>query len=39
MLWSRIIDNTIVGPIRVPEGVKLTSKTYCELMESAAAMT
>lgn len=34
MIWAGIIDNTILGPVRVPEGVKLTSKTYCELMES-----
>ena len=34
MIWAEIIDNTIVGLIGVPEGVKLTSKTYCELLES-----
>ena len=34
MIWAEIIDNTIVDPIRVPKGVKLTSKTYCKLQES-----
>ena len=34
MIWAGIIDNTIVGHIRVPIGVKLTSKMYHELLES-----
>ena len=34
IIWAEIIDNTIVGPIRVPDGVRLTSKTYCDLLES-----
>ena len=33
MIWDEIIDNTIVRLIRVPEGIKLISKTYWELLE------
>ena len=34
MIWAGIIDNTIAGAIRVHEGVKLYSRTYCEQLES-----
>ena len=34
MICAGIIDNTIVGPNCVPEGVKLTFETYCELLKS-----
>ena len=34
MILSQTIDDRIVGAIRFPEGVALTSKTYCELLES-----
>ena len=34
MIWAGIIDDRIVGPIRVPKGVMLTSKMYCELLVS-----
>lgn len=34
MIWAGIINNQIVGPVRVPEGVKLTSVAYCNLLES-----
>ena len=34
IIWAGIIGNTIVVLIRVPEGVKLTSKTHSELLES-----
>ena len=30
MIWGGIIGDALVGPFRVPEGVKLTSITYCE---------
>ena len=30
MIWAAMIDDTIAGVIRVPEGIKLTSKTYRE---------
>ena len=33
MFWAGIIDDTLVGPFMVEEGVKLTSKTYCEFLE------
>jgi hypothetical protein len=35
MIWAGIIDNELVGPVRVPEGVKLTSIAYCTLLETA----
>ena len=28
MFWAGIIGNTLIGPVRVPEGVKLTSQAY-----------
>ena len=34
MIWAWIIDKTIMGLIRVPEGVNLISKMYCDLLES-----
>jgi transposase len=35
MIWGGIIGNELVGPFRVPEGVKLTSVTYCEFLKNA----
>ena len=35
MIWAGIIGGKILGPIRVPEGVKITSAAYCQLLESA----
>lgn len=32
MFWAGIIGNEIVGPFRVPEGVKLTSATYVQFL-------
>ncbi|CAB3995023.1 Hypothetical predicted protein [Paramuricea clavata] len=29
IIWGRIIGNTIIGPFHVPEGLKLSSATYC----------
>ena len=34
MIWAGMFDYIIVGPIRGPEGVKLTFKTYCKLLVS-----
>ena len=34
MIWAGIINDQVVGPVRVPEGVKLTSVAYCNLLES-----
>ena len=35
MIWAGIIGNELVGPVQVPEGVKITSAAYCQLLESA----
>ena len=35
MIWAGIIGGELVGPVRVPEGVKITSATYCQLLQSA----
>jgi hypothetical protein len=35
MIWGGIIGNELVGPFRVPEGVKLTSVTYCDFLKNA----
>ena len=34
MIWAGIINDQFVGPVRVPEGVKLTSVAYCNLLGS-----
>lgn len=33
MLWAGIVENEIVGPIMVREGVKINSANYCTLLE------
>ena len=30
MLWAGIIGNELVGPFRVPDGVKLTAAAYID---------
>jgi len=35
MIWAGIIGDKLVGPIRVPEGVKVTSATYCDLLSKS----
>ena len=34
IIWAGIIGDELVGPVRVPEGVKITSAAYCQLLES-----
>lgn len=33
MIWAGIVHNKLVGPFRVPEGVKLNSANYCAFLE------
>ena len=33
MFWAGIIGNTLIGPVRVPEGVKLTSQAYISFLD------
>ena len=35
MFWAGIIEDQMVGPVRVPEGVKVDSEAYCNLLEEA----
>jgi len=35
MILAGIIGDELVGPIRVPEGVKIPFTAYCQLLESA----
>ena len=35
MFWVGIIGNTLIGPVRVPDGVKVNSEQYCILLEEA----
>ena len=35
MVWAGIIGDRLVGPIRVPEGVKVTSAAYCNLLRES----
>ena len=38
MIWAGIINDQIVGPLREPEGVKLTSVAYCNLLGSVSVL-
>ena len=33
MFWAGIIGNELVGPFRVPDGVKLTAVTYIDFLK------
>ena len=33
MFWAGIIGNELVGPCRVPEGVKLNSRSYINFLD------
>ena len=33
MIWAGIIDKELVGPSRVPDGVKMNSETYCQFLD------
>ena len=35
MIWAGIIGDELVGPFRVPDGLKLTAATYCEFLKTA----
>jgi transposase len=32
MVWAAIYDNQLIGPFRVPDGVKLNSQNYCDFL-------
>ena len=34
MIWAGIIGDKLVGPVRVPQGVKLSSATYCQFLKN-----
>jgi transposase len=33
MFWAGIVGNTLIGPFKVPQGVKLNAERYCELLD------
>ena len=33
MFWAGIKGSTLVGPYKVPEGMKMNSKAYCEILD------
>ena len=35
MIWGGIIGNAIIGSFRVPEGLKLSSATYCQFLKNS----
>ena len=35
VIWAGIIRDRLVGPIRVPEGVKVKSIAYCNLLKES----
>ena len=34
MIWAGIIGDELIGPVHVPEGVKLISDTYCQFLKN-----
>jgi hypothetical protein len=34
-IWGGVIENAIIGPFRVPEGLKLSSATYCPFLKNS----
>ena len=32
MLWVKIIENQLIGPVMVPVGIKIDFAAYCELL-------
>ena len=35
MVWGAMCGETLIGPFRVPEGVKINRYTYCQLLEGS----
>ena len=33
MFWTGMKGNALIGPYKVPEGVKINAKSYCELLD------
>lgn len=33
MIWAGVIDEELVGPFRVPDGVKMNSEAYCQFLD------
>ena len=33
MIWAGIIGDELIGPVRVLQGVKITSATYCQFLK------
>ena len=38
MIWAGIIYNQIVGPFRVPDGVKMCAKSYVDLQKNIPSL-
>ena len=34
MIWARIVNQTIIGPFKVNEAIKLNSANYCDLKKT-----
>ena len=34
MIWAGIIGDELIGPVRVPQGVKLSPATYCQFLKN-----
>lgn len=35
LVWAAIIEDEVVGPFRVEDGLKLNSQTYCQFLEDS----
>ena len=38
MIWVGIINNQIVGPFRVPDGVKMCAKSYVDFLKKFTSL-
>ena len=34
MIWAGIVDNKIIGPFRIPDGIKINSENYISLLRN-----
>ena len=33
MFWARILEDTLIGPYQIPEGIKISSETYISILK------
>ena len=38
MIWAGVINNQIVGPVRVPDGVKMCAESYVDFLKKFSSL-